>query len=213
MDAAYSALKDEIVRGRLGAGTPIVEVDTASRLGVSRTPIREALRRLEQDGLVVSTGRGMVVRSHSPEEILEVYEARIVLETAVARAAALRRTDADLLRLGALLRRAQKLSASKAAVLAAANQELHRAVWIAGHNGALVDLLERLIVHIARYPATTLSRPGRWEQALEEHAALIDAIRERDAERAAQLAEQHFTAARELRIAMWEDELGGGSGA
>ena len=175
-DVAYDRLKAEIISGVLAEGESIIEVDTAARLSMSRTPIREALRRLQHDGLVVATVRGMAVRARSPEEIVEVYEARIVLETAVARAAANRRTDTDLVRLTGLLRRAEALPTDRPDVLAAANLELHRAIWAASHNGALADLLERVNVHLTRYPATTLSYPGRWARALAQHAEIVDAI-------------------------------------
>src|SRR5690606_26282547 len=81
----YDKIRDAIVSGELAGGTPLTESSLAAWCGVSRTPIREALLRLEQDGLIVRTERGPVVRSRSPEEILDIYEVRIALEATAAR--------------------------------------------------------------------------------------------------------------------------------
>ncbi|WP_263248524.1 GntR family transcriptional regulator [Saccharopolyspora rosea] len=206
LSEVYDRLRAEIVAGEFDAGVPLVELSLAERYGVSRTPVREALRRLEQDGLVERGERGMRVRTRSPEEILEIYEVRISLEATAAWAAAQRRTDFDLVR----LRRAQDAMAATAAddppAMAAANRAVHEAIWAAGHNGTVVDLLSRLNNHLTRYPATTLSVPGRWAEALDEHEAIIAAIEQRDAERAHDLARDHMTKARELRLRIYRDE-------
>jgi DNA-binding GntR family transcriptional regulator len=89
----YQQLREAIVTGVLSADAPLTELSLAAQYKVSRTPVREALRRLEQDGLVERGPRGMKVRGRSPEEILEIYEVRITLEGAAARAAAERRTE------------------------------------------------------------------------------------------------------------------------
>jgi DNA-binding FadR family transcriptional regulator len=73
-------------------------------------------------------------------------------------------------------------------------------MWAAGHNATLIELLDRLQAHVARYPETTLSDPGRWQTALEEHDALVDAIDDRDETRARRLAEAHMSAARDIRL-------------
>src|ERR1700749_32754 len=88
----YDRLRGEIVTGEFEPGTPLGEEALAQRYGTSRTPVREALRRLEQDGLVESGVRGMRGRARSPEEIQEIYEVRVPLEATVAAAAARRRT-------------------------------------------------------------------------------------------------------------------------
>jgi len=96
----YERLRDEVVSGQLPEGAPLVEATVATRYGTSRTPVREALRRLEQDGLVERGARGLRVRIRGPEEILEIYEVRILLEAAAARHAAVRHTRLDLIRIG-----------------------------------------------------------------------------------------------------------------
>jgi DNA-binding GntR family transcriptional regulator len=200
----YERILDTILEGEHAPGEPLVEAVIAQRFGVSRTPVREALRRLEQDGLLRRADRGMVVRERSPEEILDIYEARIVLESSAARAAAQRHTPFDRMRLEKLLRACEQVDPEDAAELVRCNRDFHRGVWEASHNETLRDLLDRLNLHLLRYPATTLTHPGRWEQALTEHAALVEAIAARDEESAARIAAEHFGAARDIRLALWD---------
>jgi DNA-binding GntR family transcriptional regulator len=198
----YARIRDDIVSGALAPGSPLVEVPTAERYGVSRTPVREALRRLEQDGLVERGDRGMRVRVRSSEEILEIYDVRIGLEAMAARWAAERRTLLDLARLRRAHERMCETDPTDAAAMAEANRRFHETLWLAGHNGTLVDLLRHLHAHLTRYPATTLTREGRWKAVLDEHARLIDAVDAGDASAAADIAEAHMAAAREIRLEM-----------
>src|SRR5690606_35558099 len=91
----YERIKEAIIAGDLAPGQPVVETALAEWCQVGRTPIREALTRLEQDGLLIRTSRGLVVRERSPDVILDIYETRILLEAAAARTAAARRTQLD----------------------------------------------------------------------------------------------------------------------
>ncbi|WP_207954659.1 GntR family transcriptional regulator [Saccharopolyspora elongata] len=206
LSEVYDRLRGEIVDGTFETGAQLVELALAERYGTSRTPVREALRRLEQDGLVERGDRGMRVRTRSPEEILEIYEVRISLEATAASAAAQRHSEFDLIR----IRRAQaamdSTSTDDPAAMAAANRAVHEAIWVASHNGTIVDLLTRLNNHLTRYPATTLKVQGRWAEALDEHRALIDAIEQRDAARAHDLARDHMTKARDLRLQIYRED-------
>jgi DNA-binding GntR family transcriptional regulator len=206
----YDRIRDAIVSGELAGGTPLTESALAAWCGVSRTPIREALLRLEQDGLVTRTERGPVVRSRTPEEILDIYEVRIGLEATAARSAALRRTDHDIRALRQALASADPTTRDPAEMVRA-NVAFHRLVWRAAHNEAVVDLLQRVELHLARYPETTLAYPGRWERACQQHAELLKAIEDRDADRAAAIAHQHFTEAREIRLKLATDERADGA--
>ncbi|MGH9086534.1 MAG: GntR family transcriptional regulator [Acidimicrobiales bacterium] len=198
----YDALKEAILQSELPPGQPLIETALASWLNVSRTPIREALNRLEQDGLVVRGDRGLVVRSRSPEEILDIYEARIALEGTVGRMAAERRTEYDL---RALRRSVEQPVEDDDDARVEANRQFHRAMWRASHNESLVDLLERVNLHLARYPATTLSFPGRWEEAVMEHASLVDAVESRDSNLAHEISFRHFSEARDIRLKLWDN--------
>jgi DNA-binding GntR family transcriptional regulator len=199
----YERLKQAIMTGELVPGQPLVETALAQWCEVSRTPIREALTRLEQDGLVHRSERGLVVRERSPEEILDIYETRIVLEGTAARVAASRRSALDLIHLRRIADALDAVDTSDENAMANGNREFHRAVWRASHNESLMDLLTRLDLHLSRYPATTLSQPGRWEVANGEHRALIQALDNHDIARAQELAAAHFTAARDLRLSIW----------
>lgn len=204
----YEQLREGIVSGEYGAGESLVELVLADRYGTSRTPIREALRRLEQDGLVERGDRGMRVRSRSPEEIMEIYEARIPLEMAAAAAAAERRTELDLIRLRRAAAAMSEVSTSDPNAMAVANRVVHEAIWAAGHNGTIVDLLTRLNNHLTRYPATTLAVPGRWDEALRQHEKIIAAIERRDGATAGELARAHMTQAREIRLKIYSEQSG-----
>lgn len=192
--------------GEYAAGEPLVELSLADRYRTSRTPVREALRRLEQDGLVERGDRGMRVRARSPEEIMEIYEARITLEATVAAAAAERRTELDLIRIRRAAAAMSEVDTSDPHAMAAANRLVHEAMWAAGHNGTIIDLLTRLNNHLTRYPATTLSAPGRWAQALRQHEEIIDAIERRDGAAAYELARVHMTQARDIRLKIYTEE-------
>jgi DNA-binding GntR family transcriptional regulator len=206
-ESPYEKIKAAILDGTLAPGAPLVESSVAEWCGVSRTPVREALTRLEQDGLVIRGDRGLVVRERSPEEILDIYDVRIVLEETAARLAAERHTAFDLIRLERLLRTGEEIDQSDPEALAESNREFHRAVWQAGRNESLMDLLTRLNTHLVRYPITTLTYPGRWQQALAEHRQLVEAISKRDSVRAAEIARQHLTEARDIRLRLWEQDL------
>lgn len=201
----YEKLKQAIVTGELPPGQPLVETALAEWCEVSRTPIREALTRLEQDALVVRSDRGLIVRDRSPGEILDIYDTRIVLEGAAARAAAVRRSELDVILLRRNAGRLNEIDTSDERAMANGNREFHRTLWQSSHNESLIDLLTRLDSHLSRYPATTLSYPGRWTEANDEHRGIIAAIERRDAKKAHDLTTMHFSKARDLRLLIWEE--------
>lgn len=203
----YEFIKQAMLDGTFEPGAQLVESTIALWCNVSRTPVREALRRLEQDGLITKGDRGLIVRQRSPEEILDIYETRIMLEGLAARHAAQRRSELDLMRLGGALRMGLTSQDPTDDELASLNRTFHAEVWRASYNEALIDLLTRLNLHLLRYPMTTLSYPGRWEQALEEHDQIVQAIRLRDPHQAQRIAEEHFTRARDIRLELFQQEL------
>ncbi|MGC5077473.1 GntR family transcriptional regulator [Agrococcus sp. DT81.2] len=206
--SVYDAIRDAIVAGRIKPGETLSENRLATEFGTSRTPIREALHRLEIEALVERLPRGVQVRETSPEEIIDIYDVRITLEGAAARAAAERATELDRRR----LRAAQATMAATGAEpreRAVANRQFHEAIWAASHSPTLIDLLHRLNVHLVRYPTTTLEGDERWAAVLEEHEALLDAIDARDALRAREIAEHHMQGAREVRMRMYAGDGNG----
>ena len=198
----YEQLRTAVLNGEYRPGAILVETTVAKSYGVSRTPVREALRALEKDGILQYRGRHLVVRVTTLEEVMEIYDCRIVLEGVAAEWAARTRTDNDLLLLElALEHMAQSVDASpfdKATV----NHAFHDRLWRSSHNATLVDLLTRLEVHIRRYPEPTVSQPGRWAEAQAEHADIIEAIRQHDEQTAKRLSREHMAAARDIRLRM-----------
>lgn len=203
--AAYERIKDAIMSGEFLPGDPLVELSLAEWCGVSRTPVREALSRLEQDGLAQRGDRGLIVRQSTANEIIDLYEVRVVLEVKAASVAASRRTPADI---GAMRRAAEhyrQTPEDDADALVDANREFHRAIWEASHNLAVIDLLDRLNMHLGRHSLTTLQFPGRHETSIAEHDMLVKAIADGDPEAARRAAEQHFTEALAIRLKQLEE--------
>lgn len=203
----YERLRNAIRDGLLEPGTPLVELRLAELCNVSRTPIREALTRLEQDGLVERGDRGYIVRVRSPEEILDIYEVRIVLETLAARLAAENRRPVDILHVN------RAMAAYEAApqdadpsAWADLNRGFHEAIWRASHSVALLDILDRLSTHLLRYPATTLTSSGRLEESIREHRDLAEAIVAGNPDLAAAVSTAHFTKARDIRLRLYGEE-------
>lgn len=202
-DSTYERLRELFLGDTIEPGAAITEATLAQRLGVSRTPIREGLKRLEQDGLIERSGRGVRVKERGPEEILEIYEVRAVLEAAAARAAASRRTELDLSRLEAIYQEMKALPDGDTEGRVTWNNRFHEALWKASHNGTLEDVITRLLSRLIRYPQTTLDFPGRWDRVLREHEEILEAIRAQDPERAAAAAADHMTVARDTRLRMY----------
>lgn len=199
-DDIFTQLRNEILNGTLLPGTQLKEVQLANRFGVSRTPVRDALSRLEDLGLAERVNRGLEVRGLDPEQVIQVYDMRILLEVEASGQAAQNRNLNDILTLEALLERDRSLEDPTDAELIQTNLEFHRAVWKATQNPVLIDLLERLMTHLVHAPTSTLSVDDRQNEALNEHAKLIEAISDRDTAAARDIAKQHFSTAREIRM-------------
>lgn len=202
----YVRLREAIFLGDLKPGERLAENALAKQFNVSRTPIRQALTRLEQDGLVVRSGSGLTVRDQSPGEILDAYDLWVLLEAEVARVAADRRTSNDLLALEQAARRYEGTGSDDARTRVLANRLFHHTVWQAAHHEALAYHLQRLEVQLGHSPRTTLVVPGRFEQSVDEHSRLVDAIRDREVNAAGDLAHEHFQNARALRVQILQEE-------
>jgi DNA-binding GntR family transcriptional regulator len=205
----YVSLRRDIVSGRLPADRLLLEGPLAERYGVSRTPVREALQRLQQDGLVLRAARGYAIRRYTTDEVFEIYEARILLEGHAAASAAERHGEADAHRIRLAHDRLVALdTAASAEVRIDANERFHRAIWEAGRNHAVLDALERLHLHLVRH--TTLTDPGRWSRVADEHGALLEAIVAREPDLARQLMADHLVSGRNVTLAALPDERPGG---
>lgn len=199
-EAIFATLRSEILSGVHQPGTPMRETTLAERFGVSRTPVREALSRLQQERLLERVARGLQVPQVQPQQVIQIYDMRILLEEEAAGQAARARQFTDLIRLEALLERDRRLTDPDDATRITTNLEFHAAVWSCTHNPVLTDLLERLSTHLVHAPRSTLSVDQRWDTALEEHRELIAAIDRQDVEAARGLARAHMETARRIRL-------------
>lgn len=206
--SVYDELRSQIVDGSLSPGTHLVEGPLAKSFGVSRTPIREALSQLVYDGLLERHERGMRVRVLKAEDILEIYEVRIALERAAARAAAERRTELDLGRLGHTLAEMQGLDADAIDLRPKLAHAFHFAIWRASHNTTLVETLESVHLRVMGLSSTTLHHPQRWKVFYDECVELFDAIRTRDVVQAGDVAELQMINARDFRVKLYSSEPG-----
>lgn len=146
-DAAYDELRSLIISGRLRPSEALKQEELAAALGVSTTPLREAIRRLESDGLVITAAnRGVFVAPLDLDHIAELFETRVGLEVFAASLAAERRTDEDIAAMKAALKRSRMSVRGKreADEAWAANRQMHETIARASHNEVLIDLLEAL---------------------------------------------------------------------
>jgi DNA-binding GntR family transcriptional regulator len=190
-EKAYHAIRDLIVSLELAPGVVIDERELMERLGIGRTPVREALRRLAHEGLVeVYPRRGMFVTGVDVRELARLSEVRAVLEPEAARLAAERATEADRTAIGELL---DELAAPGRddRELMALDERIHGAVYRAAHNDLLEATLSQYYVLALRIWSMALDRQHELEEAVDAHRALLEAIRDGDGLRAADTMRAH----------------------
>ncbi|MFF0818439.1 GntR family transcriptional regulator [Rhodococcus sp. NPDC003318] len=195
----YTQLRERITGGRCAPGSLLVPAAVGVELGVSRTPIREALQRLEFDGLVTKVTRGYVVRVRTEDEVLAICDARIALESAVAFSAATRRSAIDLARLIGLFDRA--VTATDPVIALQLHSEWHTALRIAAHNPTIIELMDRLDAQLAVYDAEESKGQSNLAQIETEHREIHTAVVDGDGERARTLMIAHQERTRDIRIA------------
>ncbi|SOH95013.1 DNA-binding transcriptional regulator, GntR family [Monaibacterium marinum] len=202
-ELAYSQLYDAISRGDFHPGERLRETDIADRLSISRTPIREALRRLEADGIIEHRPRiGAVIRQLSHTEVVELYEMRAVLERTAAEMAAKHALEAETDEMAALNTaiEAAALDPHRAATI---NQQFHRCLYLATRNRFLLGSTRTLTNAMLLLGPTTLGDDERLAVVCAQHAQIIDAIRQGDAQRAGAAAQEHLqTSLRHRLMAM-----------
>jgi DNA-binding GntR family transcriptional regulator len=196
---AYRRLLDDIRTGTLAPGVRLRETDLADRLGISRTPVREAIRQLEADGLVVHLPRqGATIRSLDHAEVVELYEMRAVLEGTAARLAARAASDIELAELAAL--NADLAAAPSGPPAREVNRQFHRMLLEAARNRFLLKAVSALQKTLLILGPTTLADPSRATAAVAEHAAVLAALQARDGAGAEAAMRAHVDAALSARI-------------
>jgi DNA-binding GntR family transcriptional regulator len=200
-EIAYAKLRGAIDAGRFRAGDRMREADLASWLGISRTPVRDALKRLESDGLVsAAPRRGLVVAQLEQQQVSELYAVRDVLEGLAGRLAAQHASSAEIGAMRDLLERQARTHSDDSAALARLNRLFHEVIYRATHNRYLINTLDGFESSLALLPGTTYVAPGRPSEALKQHGELVDAIEAHDRERAEEVARRHVRAAERIRL-------------
>ncbi|WP_299284404.1 GntR family transcriptional regulator [uncultured Tateyamaria sp.] len=197
---AFSALMHAIETGVYQPGDRLREVEIAERLSLSRTPIREALRRLEAENIVEHRPRvGAVIRRLGQAELVELYEMRLVLERTAAEMAAKHSVEAEVDALAALNAEIGG-SCEDAARAAAINQKFHRAIYLAGRNRFLLDAARAMNNALLLLGPTTLADAERIATVTHQHSQIIDAISAGDIEGAGVAAKAHLQTSLRYRL-------------
>lgn len=196
---AYGLILEAIDRGLYRPGDRLVESELAERFGVSRTPIREALQRLETQSMLARDGRSLIVASLDHNQLAELYVVRAELEGLAARLAAQHATSEEIAVLGEMVAE-DRTRLEDPAALSRANRRFHRQIHLASHNRFLVQQLDLVHRHMALLATTSLAVEGRGARALSEHEAVVSALAERDGESACQALKTHISKAYETRL-------------
>ena len=196
---AYDMILQAIDVGVFKPGDRLVESDLAERFGVSRTPIREALQRLETQSLLARDGRSLIVASLDHNEMSELYTVRSELEGLAARLAARHAAEEEVQVLSDMIEDDVGLLGDPAA-MARANRRFHRQIHLASHNRFLVQQLDLVYRSMALMASTSLAAEGRGETALEEHRAIVSAIAVRNEQAAYDALKQHISQAFQTRL-------------
>ena len=196
---AYTLILEAIDAGVFKPGDRLVEADLAERFGVSRTPVREALQRLETQSMLARDGRSLIVASLDHNQLAELYVVRAELEGLAARLAARHATPEEVRVLNAMVAE-DRAYLNDPDALARANRRFHRQVHLASHNRYLVQQLELVHRSMALLATTSLAAEGRGTAALAEHAAIVAAIAVGDPVAAEAALKAHISQAFETRL-------------
>ena len=190
-EIVLEALREAIVNGVLIPGERLMEIQLAEEMGVSRTPVREAIRKLELEGFVVMIPRkGAYVAGVSFKDVKDVFEIRAALEGLAAGLAAEKVTQEEI----ELMERALHYEREPASLeeMVQSDTDFHALLYKASRNERLIQILANLREQIQRFRTTSLAVPGRGKNAIQEHRAMVDAIARHDVEDAQSLATAHI---------------------
>lgn len=198
-ERVYRRLRRAIQRGELSPGARLIEERLAESLGVSRTPVREALYRLEREGLVVKIPhRGIVVREHDPQELREVLELRALLEGYAAYLATKRRDQELFDELEGILKASEEaLERGDIDRLIGLNTEFHETLYRRCGNRRLFDLIKELRDQFHRFRVWVLRLPGMPNQSIRDHHRMIELMRRGEAEAVEELVRRHISKGKE----------------
>ncbi|HKL69636.1 GntR family transcriptional regulator [Salibaculum sp.] len=196
---AYQLILEAIDTGIYKPGSRLVESELADRFGVSRTPIREALQRLETQSLLTRDGRSLIVASLDHSQLSELYVVRGELEGLAARLAARHATPEEKRVLRDMLESDRKLENDPDA-MARANRRFHKQIHLASHNRYLVQQLDLVHRSMALLASTSIAAEGRSADTLQEHELIVSAIEEGDGDAADAALREHISQAFVIRL-------------
>jgi DNA-binding GntR family transcriptional regulator len=196
---AYGLILAAIDEGVYRPGDRLVEAELAERLGVSRTPVREALQRLETQSLLARDGRSLIVASLDHNQLAELYVVRAELEGLAARLAAKHATIEEVHVLRDMVE-ADRALVGDARALSRANKRFHRQIHLASHNRFLIQQLDLVHRSMALLAATSIEAEGRGVATIAEHAAIVEAIAAGNGEAADRALREHISHAFETRL-------------
>lgn len=215
-DVVCETIREAIISGHLPPGERLMEIQLAEEMGVSRTPVREAMRKLEQEGfLVMEPRKGAYVAGISMKDISEVFEIRASMESLAAGLAAERITEDELKQLMLHLDSvAESADHNDLNGIVITDTDFHDIIYKASRNERLVQIINNLREQIQRFRTTSLAFPGRMQVAVEEHRKMVDAISHRNVALAKELAQEHIENAERIMMealqksGQWEEIIG-----
>ena len=201
-EAVCETLREAIRTGVLEPGERLMEVQLADELGISRTPVREAIRKLEQEGYVIMMPRrGTYVSDVSVSDIKEIFEIRSALESLATGLAARRIEPTELEYLKKLLTEIERhIDNNDIEKIVETDIRFHGVLYQVSRNERLVGIIQNLKEQLARFRTLSMSYPGRLLETLEEHRDMVEAIAEGDASAARDAAERHMEHAEETLL-------------
>lgn len=193
-EVVCETLREAICDGILEPGERLMEIQIAEELGVSRTPVREAIRKLELEGYVIMLPRrGTYVANLSIKDINEVYEIRASIDALAAGLAAERITDDELEQMERMLvATVEAFDKGDMDRVVEYDTKFHDVLYCASRNARLVGIINNLREQLTRFRSISMAYPGRMKKTMEEHGRMVEAIAQRDVELAQQLARQHM---------------------
>lgn len=201
-DYVRDFIRSSILNGDVKSGDRIRESDLLKLLSVSRTPIREAMKSLEAEGLItLEAWKGAVITELSRRQIIELYDMRILLEGQAARLAAEMITTSEIEKLEELQELSENKTDNNQNILSGLNSQFHQAICKASHNRFTNEILEPMRTSMALMRGNAYGEKGSWVKVLAEHRAILDAVKAGDGPLAQSLMVNHIRASASARLA------------
>ena len=206
-DEVVERMRDMVIEGQLAAETRINESELCQRLGVSRTPVREAIKTLASEGLIeLVRNKSAIVKRLGIDEIIDMLEAVAVLELYAARAGVERGSDDEIRNIVAMHKSMRDCFKDRDRLpYYKLNQSIHAAIVALAHNRTIIAAHETLQMRLRRIRYIGNERPQSWSGAMREHEAMMKALKKRDGDKLCAAIEEHLTHTRERVVSFLQD--------